>query len=361
MNTRIIKIDKNNPESDKLAYAAEVLKNGGLVVFPTETVYGLGANALDAKAVSGIFEAKGRPSDNPLIIHISDKVMMESLASSRPEKMEILMDKFWPGPLTLVVPRSRIVLDIVTAGLDSVAIRMPSHPVALSLISMAGVPVAAPSANTSGRPSPTCAEHVIEDLSGKVDVIIDSGDVEVGLESTVLDITSDIPTILRPGGITCEQLTSFLGEIDICASLKSNEVRNVQKSNIIHPAPKSPGMKYKHYAPDAQIIIFEGKLEYAVAEINKVYTRNTNEGIKTGILATDETIDLYNSSDIISMGSRKDPSTIASKLFHCLRQFNGRDIKVILSESIEDEGIGFAVMNRLIKAAGYNIKKVENR
>lgn len=349
LETKIIQINKDRPETDRLAYAADILKNGGLVAFPTETVYGLGANALDTRAVEGIYRAKGRPSDNPLIVHIADKKALDKLTDKRPENMEILMDKFWPGPLTLVVPKSASVPDIVTAGLDSVAIRMPSHPVALALISMSGVPVAAPSANSSGKPSPTRAEHVIEDLSGKVDVIIDSGAVEVGLESTVLDITTHTPQILRPGGITYEQLQSLLGSVEMCKSLRSKD---------IHHTPKSPGMKYKHYAPDAQILIIDGELKKVAEEIKRMYAENQAAGIKTGILATDETIQLYNATEIISMGSRKNPGTIASKLFHSLRHFNGKNIQVILSESVADEGIGFAVMNRLAKAAGFNIKKV---
>ena len=338
-------------EPDKLEYAAEVLRNGGLVAFPTETVYGLGANALNANAVSGIFKAKGRPSDNPLIVHIADSKDLDKLTASKPEVAELLIKNFWPGPLTLVIPRSSAIPDIVTAGLDSVAVRMPSHPIALALIQKAGIPVAAPSANSSGKPSPTCARHVIDDLDGKVDVIIDGGTVAVGLESTVLDITSPIPVILRPGGVTREQLESVLGRVDICPSLKDSKAG-------IH-IPRSPGMKYRHYAPEAHIVIFEGKPEKVCEEISRIYRQNAENGIKSVVLATDETLNRYHGIDAITMGSGKKPDTIASRLFHLLREFDGQDVQVILAESIEDRGIGFAVMNRLVKASGYNVVKVE--
>lgn len=350
MDTEIIKIDMHNPERDKLAYAAEVLRNGGLVAFPTETVYGLGANALDEAAVAGVFKAKGRPADNPLIVHISDSKSLDMLSVNLPAITGKLADKFWPGPLTLVIPGSPAIPKIVTAGLASVAVRIPSHPVAQALISMAGVPVAAPSANSSGKPSPTCAKHVIEDLNGKIDVIIDSGGVDVGLESTVLDITSPTPAILRPGGITFEQLSSLLGKVDVCPSLTDNGA-------AVH-APKAPGMKYRHYAPKARIIVFEGRLERVVEEINKLSSQNKKEGIKSAVLATDETINLYPGTDVVSMGSRRRPETIASKLFHALRDFDCKDTQVILAEAVEDRGIGLAVMNRLVKASGNNVIRV---
>lgn len=350
MNTKIIKIDANNPETDKLEYAAEVLRNGGLVAFPTETVYGLGANALDKTAVAKIFEAKGRPSDNPLIVHIADNSDLDMLSKNIPEITGSLVEEFWPGPLTLVMPKAPAIPRIVTAGLDSVAVRMPSHPIARALISKAGVPIAAPSANSSGRPSPTCAGHVIEDLDGKIDVIIDGGSVEVGLESTVLDITSPVPAILRPGGVTYEQLASLLGKVDVCPSLKPGSA---------DCAPKSPGMKYRHYAPKARVIVFEGSPDKVAEEINRRTALNRENGISSAILATDETVSLYRGAEVVSMGSRKDPGTIASRLFHVLRDFDGKDVQMILAEAIEDRGIGFAVMNRLLKAAGNNVVKLD--
>lgn len=351
MKTEIIEINIHSPETDKLEYAALVLRNGGLVAFPTETVYGLGANALNGSAVSNIFTAKGRPSDNPLIVHISDSKDLDKLTTKRPEVCDKLIRSFWPGPLTLVMPRSPAIPDAVTAGLDTVAVRMPSHPIALALIRETGLPIAAPSANSSGKPSPTCARHVIEDLEGKVDAIIDGGCVAVGLESTVLDITTPIPVILRPGGVTHEQLVAVLGRVDICPSLKDNEAG-------IH-IPKSPGMKYRHYAPKARIAVFEGLPDKVGVEISRIYRQNTKNGIKSVVLATDETIGLYRGIYAVTMGSRKNPETIAVNLFKVLRDFDNQDVRVILAESIDDHGIGFAVMNRLVKASGYNVIKVE--
>lgn len=350
MKTEIIKLDVNKPDWVRLDYAAEVLGNGGLVAFPTETVYGLGANALDEKAVSGIFKAKGRPSDNPLIVHISAVNELDKLVSGISKRGCMLMEEFWPGPLTLVMPKSDAVHGIVTAGLNTVAVRMPSHPIALALIKKAGIPVAAPSANSSGRPSPTCAEHVIDDLSGKVDVIIDGGRVEVGLESTVLDIISEPPVILRPGGVTLEQLRQLLGAVGTDPSLLTGVAGNV--------IPRSPGMKYRHYAPRARVIVIEGHLDKVVEEIIRLSVKYEEEGVRTGILATDETRERYRTGEIVSLGSRNNPGTIASNLFHSLRYFDDRDTEVILAEAVEGEGMGLAIMNRLNKASGYNIVRV---
>lgn len=351
MRTEIIKIDINTPDWDKqLDYAAEVIKSGGLVAFPTETVYGLGANALNEKAVAGIFTAKGRPSDNPLIVHIADQTELERLTSSVPSCASALISAFWPGPLTLVMPKAASVPQIITAGLDTVAIRMPSHPVALTLIRKAGVPVAAPSANVSGRPSPTLASHVIEDLSGRVDVILDGGKVKVGLESTVLDLTQADPMILRPGGVTYEQLAKYLDKLGFDPSMLAG--------GNINAAPKSPGMKYRHYAPKARVVIVQGIFERVVEKINSLTLQNEESGIKTGILATDESKDLYKAGRVISMGSRKSPATIAANLFESLRLFDDTDARMIIAEAIEGDGIGMAVMNRLSKAAGHDIIKV---
>ena len=351
MKTEIIKIDMNTPDWDKqLDYAADVIRDGGLVAFPTETVYGLGANALDEKAVASIFAAKGRPSDNPLIVHIADQAELESLTSSVPPCAFALICAFWPGPLTLVMPKAASVPDIITAGLDTVAIRMPSHPVALALIKKAGVPVAAPSANVSGRPSPTLASHVIGDLSGRVDVILDGGKVKVGLESTVLDLTQATPMILRPGGVTYEQLCEYLDKLGIDPSLLPG--------GGISMTPKSPGMKYRHYAPKAKVVIVQGGFNRVVERINSLTLQNEESGIKTGILATDESKNLYRAGRVISMGSRKSPATIAANLFESLRLFDETDIRMIIAEAIDGDGIGMAVMNRLTKAAGHDIIKV---
>lgn len=353
MKTEIIKIDTTMPDWDKrLDYAAYVLRSGGLVAFPTETVYGLGANALDKNAVESIYKAKGRPPDNPLIVHIADMKAVESLADSIPSCAHRLMEAFWPGPLTLVMPKTEGIPSIITAGLGTVAVRMPSHPIALALIKMAGIPVAAPSANISGKPSPTLAKHVIEDLSDKVDVIIDGGNTIVGLESTVLDITVDPPMILRPGGITTEQLKLALGEVGC-------ELEQTA-AFIDMDTPRSPGMKYAHYAPKAALLLVHGHPESVADEISRRAALYHAEGASVGILLTDETASLYEPTlysccKILSLGTRQRPESFASNLFKCLREFDEKGVEVILAETPDTNGIGQAVMNRLLKAAGGNI------
>ncbi len=350
MKTEIIALDVNNIDMKKLGYCAEVIKSGGLVAFPTETVYGLGANALDGNAVSGIFEAKGRPGDNPLIVHVACKESVNGLVNHIPYKASLMMDKLWPGPLTIIMEKSGIVPDSVTAGLDTVGVRMPAHPVALALIREAGVPIAAPSANTSGLPSPTIARHVMEDLQGKVPVIIDAGSAQVGLESTVVDMTSVPPVILRPGGITPLQLESLLGAMSIDPSV----VDGVKKDSV----PKAPGMKYTHYSPKAKVIVVEGEIQHIVFNIKKLAGEYKSRGIKTGILATRQTIAMYPFENVISMGDRENPETIAARLFQVLRELDSMGVQVIISEAIDNTGIGLAVMNRMNKAAGYNIIRV---
>ncbi len=349
MNTEIIRIDLQNIDTAKIRYAAQVLKSGGLVAFPTETVYGLGANALNEKAVGNIFRAKGRPSDNPLIVHVSDRSEVSPLVSNLPFDAVKLMDKFWPGPLTIIMNKSEAVPYAVTAGIETVAVRMPSHPVALSLIHEAGVPVAAPSANSSGKPSPTSAEHVIDDLSGKVDVIVDAGYASVGLESTVIDLTSEKPVILRPGGVTHEQLESVLGSVYIDPAIMEKPGENLK--------PKSPGMKYKHYSPKAEVIVIDGRPEDIVRKIVLMKRDYESRGILAGILATDQTFKQYEKGPVISAGDRNKPETIANSLFAMLREFDSIGVGVILAEAVDTSGIGLAIMNRMNKAAGYHIIK----
>lgn len=346
----IIDIDKENIDIHKLKDGAEILRNGGTVTFPTETVYGLGANALDEKAVKKIFEAKGRPADNPLIIHITKYDDIKDIVLEIPKKAEKLISKFWPGPLTLIFKKSSIVPKIVTGGLDTVAIRMPAHPIAKLLIELAGVPVAAPSANLSGKPSPTKEKHVKDDVMGRVDAIICGGDADVGVESTVLDITSDIPMILRPGGVTKEELEKVIGKVDVDPALQESK-----GSNLI---PKSPGMKYTHYSPNADVILVSGNLDNVIKSIKEIKKEKENDGYKVGIMATDETKDRYEGSKIISVGSRRQLETVASNLFKVLREFDETDIDIILAETFEETGIGQAIMNRLMKAAGYNVIEV---
>lgn len=266
-----------------------------------------------------------------------------------------LIDNFWPGPLTLVLRKSPSVPDEITAGLDTVAIRMPAHPIALALINESGLPIAAPSANRSGRPSPTTAGHVFEDLAGKIDLIIDGGPAKVGIESTVLDTTSYPPLILRPGGITFEQLREVLGEVKQGMDAE-NPVYGKEKGNETSgEAPRSPGLKYKHYSPAAKVITVEGELEKVVSKINELVDQYEKKQVRAGVLATNQTRDLYRASTVISMGDRNHPDTIASNLFNCFREFDNLNIQVILAEAIDVAGIGLAVMNRLVRASGYNI------
>lgn len=350
MKTEVISIDINNLDLDKIKYAAGIIKSGGLVAFPTETVYGLGADALNQDAVKKIFKAKGRPSDNPLIAHVAHKSDVESLVKYIPKDAGRLMDKFWPGPLTIIMNKSDVVPPVISGGLDTIAVRMPSNAVALALIKYSGVSLAAPSANTSGRPSPTCASHVIEDLYGKVDVIIDAGRTTVGLESTVLDMTVTPPVILRPGAVTYSHLAGILGEVEINAAFIKEEEENL--------LPKSPGLKYTHYSPKADVIVVEGHLKKVADQINKIAKEHLQDGRKVGILATEQTAYLYTKGTVICLGDRNNPETIASNLFFALRELDRKNVKVILAESVENTDIGHAIMNRLNKASGYNIIKV---
>jgi len=351
LKTEILKIDLHNIDNQKIKYAAHVIEEGGLVAFPTETVYGLGANALNKTAVEKIFKAKGRPSDNPLIVHVADKKSVGNLVLRIPEKAERLMDAFWPGPLTLVMDKQSIVPDIITAGLDTVAIRVPSHPIALALIREAKLPIAAPSANISGKPSPTDSKHVINDLYGKVDVIIDGGFSNIGVESTVVDMVVDPPMLLRPGGITLEQLEDVIGNVRIDPGI-------AQKNLDGKVVPKSPGMKYKHYAPKAKVVIVEGEIQKVAEKINELVKECESRDIKVGILATDETKHFYPENLTVSLGSRLNPETIAANLFNAFRDYDKTDVQTIFAEAVDSSGIGLAIMNRMNKAAGYNIIKV---
>lgn len=364
--TRLVRIDPLQPEKKLIDEAAAVLREGGTVAFPTETVYGLGANALDPAAVRGIFAAKGRPSDNPLIAHLASRKTLEELVGEVPppveERLNLLIDRFWPGPLTLILPRKPVVPDVVTGGLETVAVRMPDHPVALALIAAAGVPVAAPSANTSGRPSPTTADHVAADLDGKVDMIIDGGPTGVGVESTVLDLTTQVPTLLRPGGVTYEELKALLGGVDLDQGLLSR-AHNDHKDEG-HSRPRSPGMKYTHYAPRARVILVEGPdVEAITRTVAGVAQKLVGAGQRVGIMATYESEAFYRrrfageragiapEPVIRSAGTRRDSGTIAATLFKLLREFDTSGVDVIIAEGIPATGLGFAVMNRLRKAA----------
>lgn len=345
--------DRNRPQTltdeDRkvLEEAAAVIRNGGLALFPTETVYGLGANALDEKAAKKIYEAKGRPSDNPLIAHIADLDGLKPLVSEIPEAGRKLAEAFWPGPLTLVFPKNGIVPHGTTGGLETVAVRMPSDPVARELIRLAGVPIAAPSANTSGRPSPTRAEHVFQDMDGKIDLIVDGGPVGIGVESTIVDVTEEIPTLLRPGAITMEMLGAVVGKVDVDPAITGPMRADVK--------PKAPGMKYRHYAPKASLTLVEGDAEAVTARINHLAAEKLGEGLRVGIICTEETKELYPAGMVKSIGLRADEATVAHNLYAVLREFDDLEADVIFSESFPADELGQAIMNRLNKAAGYQI------
>ena len=355
METIRVKIKNTESVQDKeLEPAAEILKKGGLVAFPTETVYGLGGNALDSKAAEKIYGAKGRPSDNPLIAHVSCIQEVEPLVREIPEAGRKLMEKFWPGPLTLIFPKSDIVPYGTTGGLDTVAVRMPSDPVANRLIALAGVPVAAPSANTSGRPSPTTAEHVWQDLQGKIDMILDGGAVGIGLESTIVDVSGPVPTVLRPGAVTLEMLKECLGEVEVDPAILGPVAEGVR--------PKAPGMKYRHYAPKARLTLVEpgdwqdeSRIRMMVEKVRELAEEKLEEGCKVGIICTDESRSCYERGLIRSIGSRRSQESIAHNLYSVLREFDDLEADVIFAESFGEDNLGQAIMNRLSKAAGYHI------
>ena len=354
MQTKIITINENQVSKEPIDIAADILRQGGTVAFPTETVYGLGANALDTRAVEGIFKAKGRPGDNPLIVHIVDIKQMDKLVKSIPEKAIKLAQAFWPGPLTMVFKKLVCVPSAVTAGLDTVAIRIPAHPVAQQIICAADIPIAAPSANRSGKPSPTTAKHVMQDLLGKIDAIVDGGSATLGLESTVIDMTAKVPVLLRPGSITLEQLREVVGKVDVAQGV----LEALEKSAIV----RSPGMKYTHYAPTADVVVVEGETAKVVDAIQTLIQQEKAKGRKVGVLSMDETAHAYEEADhVLSVGSQKKLETIAAKLFAQLREFDKTDVDIIFAQSISNEGIGMAIRNRLNKAAGYRVIKVNEK
>lgn len=346
MKARIIRVDKNAPDIPLLKEAGEIIKNGGLVGFPTETVYGLGGNALDPLAAEKIYAAKGRPSDNPLIIHISSWEDLGKIVSEVPEKARALGEKYWPGPLTMIFKKTDIVPMEVTGGLETVAVRFPSHRVAQELISAAGGFVAAPSANLSGRPSPTKAEHVIEDLSDRIDMIIDSGEVDIGLESTIVDFTADMPVVLRPGFLSLEQIRELIGEAKMDAGL-------IEESSTVKP--KAPGMKYRHYAPKGDLTVVEGEMPYVAEMINELVAQKNNDGYKTAVLCSDETKDMYRDTRVIALGRLEKEEEIAQHLFDALRRLDDERVEYIYSEAFNTRRIGTAIMNRLLKAAGHKV------
>lgn len=315
-----------------------------VIAIPTETVYGLAGNARSDDAIKRIFEAKGRPSDNPLIVHISDLSQLKGLVSSVSETAQKLMTAFWPGPLTIVLPKGENVSERVTAGLSTVAVRMPDHEIALAVIAASNVPLAAPSANLSGKPSPTSAQHVYEDLKGRIPGIVDGGSTGVGVESTVVECTGELVTILRPGGITLEELEEVagVGRVVVDPGLENEK-----------HTPKSPGMKYTHYAPDAPFVLVDGSVEF----LQRLVDKEREAGKRIGILTTEERADVYRADCVIAAGNRSNPETVAQHLYEALRAFNEAGVDQIFGEVFPKTGVGVAIMNRLEKSAGGNIIK----
>ena len=350
MDTILRKIDVENIDISIIQEASDILKKGEMVAFPTETVYGLGANALDEMASKKIYEAKGRPSDNPLIVHVANMKQLEPLVKDIPENAVKLMKAFWPGPLTIVFNKSEKVPYGTTGGLDTIAIRMPDNKLALKLIEVSDIPIAAPSANTSGRPSPTNASHVMEDLNGKISMILDGGETGIGIESTIVDVTSGVPMILRPGYINKKMLEEVVGEVTVD--------RAVSEPASLDIKPKAPGMKYRHYAPKADFTIYDGELARVTVKINETAKGYIQKGFKVGIIASDETKAEYDFGEVISIGTRDDEITITRNLYKVLREFDDRQVDYILGEAFVGGQLGQAIMNRLLKAAGYKVESV---
>ncbi|MCR4903082.1 MAG: threonylcarbamoyl-AMP synthase [Butyrivibrio sp.] len=352
MKTELFKIEENNIDASAMEIikrAGQIMKDGGLVAFPTETVYGLGGDALNPESSKKIYAAKGRPSDNPLIVHVCCMEDVEKIVKSVPEAAYKLADAFWPGPLTMIMNKSELVPMETTGGLETVAIRMPSNKIAAELIRAEGGYIAAPSANISGRPSPTIARYCVEDLDGRIEMIIDGGQVGIGLESTIVDLTVDVPMILRPGYVTYDMLKEVLGEVSIDKTI-------IDANSKLKP--KAPGMKYRHYAPKGELTIVEGNQNSVVDYINTEAQKYREQGHKVGIIGTDDTCRLYQGDAVKSAGTRDDEATIAKELFKILREFDDEGMDIMFSESFDESGIGQAIMNRLLKAAGHHVVHV---
>ena len=346
MKTKVITIEENNINMEAVEEAGAILKRGGLVAFPTETVYGLGGDALNGESSARIYAAKGRPSDNPLIIHIADMGDLSMIAKDVPKEAYLLADLYWPGPLTMIFHKTDIVPYATTGGLKTVAVRMPSHETARALIRAAGGFVAAPSANRSGRPSPTLARYVIEDLDGCVDLIIDGGQTQIGLESTIVDFTGEEPVILRTGYVTEAMVREAAGRV-----LTDQAVIDSDSDQ----APRAPGMKYRHYAPRGSLFLVEGETDKVSAYINEQIALKRRQGLRTGVIAAQETADRYTADVVKSMGKRHDGEEAARQLFRILRELDDENAQIIYAEAFAGEGVGAAVMNRLLKAAGHQV------
>ena len=354
MNTKLVQVDVESLQNQathkqamaRLKEAGEIIRNGGLVAFPTETVYGLGGDALNPESSRKIYAAKGRPSDNPLIVHIADMEHLSRITKQIPKEAYKLAEHFWPGPLTMILPKSDEVPTQTTGGLDTVAVRMPSHPVAMAFIKEAGGYIAAPSANLSGKPSPTLAKYVAQDMDGRIDMIIDGDGVEIGLESTIVDLTGEKPMILRPGYITEDMLNEVLGQVEIDQTILSADSKQ---------RPKAPGMKYRHYAPKGELTIVEGDPDKVASYINEQTALHMAKGEKTGVIGTSDMADSYRADSVKIAGDRDDEEAIARQLYTFLREFDDENIEYMYSESFDATGMGQAVMNRLLKAAGHKV------
>jgi L-threonylcarbamoyladenylate synthase len=350
MKTELVTIDRKHPQPELMAKAAALIASGELVAFPTETVYGLGGDALDPEASAKIYTAKGRPSDNPLIVHIAELSDLQRIAKEVPKEAVLLADAFWPGPLTMILWKNDQVPAATTGGMDTVAIRMPADAIALDLIRRSGKLIAAPSANTSGRPSPTEAIHVAEDLDGRIPMILDGGPVGIGIESTIIDLTEKIPMVLRPGYITPQMLSEVIGQEVIIdpGIIAADDTRK----------PKAPGMKYKHYAPKADMVIVEGNEDAVVDQINALVQQQRQKGVSVAVIAAEETKERYRADVVLSIGHRREEDEIARHLYRILRECDESNVGVIYSESFKTPRIGNAIMNRLLKAAGHQVIQV---
>ena len=349
METQVRRLSYSQIDETMIEEAGRIIRKGGLVAFPTETVYGLGGDALNPESSKKIYAATGRPSDNPLIVHIADKRDLYRIVREVPEKAKKLMEAFWPGPLTMIFYKNELVPQATTGGLDTVAVRMPSDRIAAAFIRAAGGFVAAPSANVSGRPSTTTAAHVEEDLSGRIEMILDGGQAVIGLESTIVDMSVEPPVILRPGAVTKEMMEAVIGPLEVDKAIIAPD------SGV---KPKAPGMKYRHYAPRADLAVVEGSTEAVIAAINQLAEEAEAEGKRVGIIATDETKDRYPKGLVLSLGARKHEEEIAQHLFEVLRDFDETDVDCIYSEAFDEASIGPAIMNRLLKAAGHKVIRV---
>lgn len=352
VSTQLIKIDRKNPDFSVLKIPAAIISKGGLAAFPTETVYGLGGDALNPESAKKIYTAKSRPCDNPLIVHIADISQLKLLAEDIPERAYLLAEKFWPGPMTLILKKSSIVPYETSGGLDTVAVRLPADDIARQLIRLSKTAIAAPSANTSGKPSPTLASHVVEDLGGRIDVIIDAGPAEIGLESTIIDVSTSETVILRPGALSLYAVKKIIP--DAYRAVYDKKLFKDKKLK-----PKAPGMKYRHYAPCADILIVKGNCRAVAEKISGLVKDDITKRRRAGIITLEENLQLYDqirhSACIIVVGSKKDKKSTAHNLFKVLRQFDKAGVDIIYSEAFERDGIGEAVMNRLLKAASYKV------